>query len=213
MALSTFGDVKTAIGVYLDRADLAGYIPDFVRLAERRIAYGSSDPYPSQPLRVPAMQTRTTGTITSNAIAFPTGFLEPILVRATSGSSQWQLEGADLGTFTKLQNSELTNNFTDLPTVYVILNNRIETAGLGASDYILDYYKAFDALSADADTNWLLTNAPDVYLFGALIESAPFLMDAQSTHLLPAWYGMYKAAINSLNMVIKRTGPLRVRAN
>lgn len=213
MSVSTYGDLKTQIAAFLNRSDLTSYIPDFIRSAERRISYGSSEPYSSPPLRIPAMQQQTTGTISSSTIAFPTGFLEIIRLAARSGSTIWQLEGADLGTYTKYLNTELTNNFTDLPTVYVLLNNSIQTAGPGAADYTLDYYKAFTSFAADADTNWLLTNASDVYLYGALLESAPFLMDAQSSNLLPAWYGMFKSAISSLNLVAKRTGPLRVRAN
>jgi len=34
-------------------------------------------------------------------------------------------------------------------------------------------------LSDQNTTNWLLTKAPDVYLYGALTHAAPFLMDDQ----------------------------------
>ena len=37
------------------------------------------------------------------------------------------------------------------------------------------YYRKFASLSAAGDTNWLLTNARGLLLYGALIESAPFL--------------------------------------
>jgi len=39
--------------------------------------------------------------------------------------------------------------------------------------------KFFDVttLSASVSTNWMLTNNPDVYLYGALLEAQPYLMD------------------------------------
>ena len=45
------------------------------------------------------------------------------------------------------------------------------------------YYKTFDALTALAPTNWVITNAPDVYLYGTLLEAEPFLMNDQRVQL------------------------------
>ena len=50
MALDTYGGLKTAVGVWLNRADLTSYIPDFIKLAEQRINYGADGQYPSTPL-------------------------------------------------------------------------------------------------------------------------------------------------------------------
>ena len=202
MALANFGDLKTSIQSFLNRSDLTSYIPDFVKLAESRINYGSSDPLKSEPLRIPAMQARVTVT---SPVTFPSDFLEVIRLTATSGSTTWKLTYADTGTFTDLSNS------SDLPTVYTFLNNTIETAGTGVATFSLDYYSSFDALTLDADTNWLLTNSPQIYLFGALLESAPFISDMP---MVTAWHGMYKSALNSLNLKAKSPGggSMQVRA-
>jgi hypothetical protein len=87
------------------------------------------------------------------------------------------------------------------PTVYTIMNNQIETAGTGAADYIHDYYQAFATLTSDTDTNWVLTNAPGVYLYAALIESSPFLVDMG---MFNGWLAMYKSQVASLNHTTKR---------
>jgi hypothetical protein len=197
MSISTYGELKTAVGVWLNRSDLTAYIPDFIRLGEQRMNYGSDDPYPSVPLRIPSMQNRATGTITSSAIAFPTGFLEPLRVAASSGGSDWTLMY-----ITPERYSEHSNS-SGVPTVYTYLNNEIETSGTGGADYILDYYKAFTALSADADTNWVLANAPGLYLYSALLESAPFIGDVGT---LTAWLSMYKAGIAAVNRATKYQG-------
>jgi hypothetical protein len=197
MSLSTYADLKSAVALWLNRADLTAYIPDLIRLGEQRINYGGDSPYMSVPLRVPAMMTRETGTITSSVIAFPARFLEPVRIVGTSGSITWSLEYVAPERFTEKSGGG------GLPTAYTILNNQIETAGTGAAGYVLDYYQAFASLSADSDTNWLLTNAPGVYLYSALIEAAPFLGD---TPQLNQWHSMFTAAIASVNRATKYQG-------
>lgn len=194
MSIATYVDLKNSVASYLNRSDLTSYIPDFIALCERRLWYGGEDPYPSQPVRVPAMQARSTGTITSNAIAFPTRYLEPIRLAGSSGGQNWTITYVSPASYAEASNS------TGLPTVYTYLNNEIETAGTGNASYTLDYYQAFASLSADADTNWLLTNAPDVYLFGALLEAAPFVGDATQ---VSGWYGMFKSGVSSINRASK----------
>jgi hypothetical protein len=200
MAMDTYGGLKTTVASYLNRSDLTSYIPDFVRLAERRISYGSDQPYPSVPLRVPAMQARSTGSSTGS-ISFPTRYIEPIRLMGSSGQRYWGIDYVPPNVFT-----EYAGN-TGEPVVYTILNNAIETAG--SSDYTLDYWQSFAALSADADTNWCLANAPDVYLFSALLESAPFIADIQ---MIQGWHGMYKSIVSSLNRVTTRGNALTVTA-
>lgn len=196
MSISNYGELKTAVAGWLNRADLTAQIPDFIRLAEQRINYGSDQPYPSQPLRIPAMQAQATGTITASAIAFPTRFLEPIRLAASSGGSDWTLDYLAPAAYSVHSNSAA------VPTGYTVLNNSIVTSGTGAASYILDYYQAFASFSADADTNWLLTNAPGVYLYGALIESAPYLQDS----LINQWLSSFKSSISAVTRATRYQG-------
>lgn len=195
MSIANYADLKSAVASYLNRSDLAAYIPDFIRLAEARIFYGGGDPYPSRPLRIPAMQVQETGTITSSTIAFPTRYLEAVRIAAYSGSNGWTLRYLPPDKLAEVSNSSA------LPTVYTYLNNSIQTAGTGAATYRLDYYRAFASLTADADTNAIFTNFPQVYLYAALMESAPFVQDQAQ---ISGWYGMYKSAIGAANQTSNR---------
>lgn len=74
----------------------------------------------------------------------------------------------------------------------------------------VNYYKKFAALSSAV--NWLLTNKPDTYLYGSLLEAAIYSMDdgdAQKYHAL------YSAACSGLVNSEKRArfsgAPLRMR--
>ena len=197
MAIDTYGGLKTSVGTWLNRADLTSYIPDFIRLGEQRIYYGGEGNFLSPPLRIPAMQTSASGTITSSSIAFPTRFVEPIRIKAISGTTGWSLVYMAPERFSEAQNS------TSEPTAYTYLENAIQTAGTGAADYTIDYYQSFAALTADADTNWILANAPGVYLYAALIEAAPFLGDDPKLSL---WASMLNSSIASVNRATKYQG-------
>jgi len=58
------------------------------------------------------------------------------------------------------------------------------------------WYKAGIAVLSDTNTtNWLLTNYPNLYLYAALLESAPYLRDDERILL---WQGMYDDGVNRL---------------
>lgn len=75
------------------------------------------------------------------------------------------------------------------------------------------YYKRFAALAtASGGVNWLMTNAPAVYLFGTLVEAAAFVgLDAR----VALWHGQYLSACRGLadsDMMDRHSGsPLMAR--
>ena len=62
--------------------------------------------------------------------------------------------------------------------------------------YSLLYSAAFASLSADSETNWVLTNAQDVYLFCALKHAAVW---AKGCRRCSGYDAMYQAAVSKLN--------------
>lgn len=67
-------------------------------------------------------------------------------------------------------------------------------------------------LSGAAPTNWLLARAPDAYLYGSLMASAPFLIEDER---LAVWSPLYVAAMDKLreeNEWLKNQGPLVMRS-
>jgi hypothetical protein len=59
----------------------------------------------------------------------------------------------------------------------------------------MDFYKAFDALSSTVATNWVLANAPDLYLYGALLNAEPFLVNDER---LGTWKEFVVTAITAI---------------
>ena len=77
----------------------------------------------------------------------------------------------------------------------------------------LTYYASIPALSAGNTSNWLLVDSPDIYLYGALLQSAPYLQDDQRLNI---WAAIYQRLIEDLKVSDERsrmaTSSLRMRA-
>jgi len=61
-----------------------------------------------------------------------------------------------------------------------------------------DWLESIRFYLSDSNTyNWLLQDAPDVYLYGTLMHTAPFLgEDAR----IPVWANLYQSALDSVNL-------------
>lgn len=190
MSISTCAELKSAVASWLNRSDLTAVIPDFVTLAETDIR---------QDVRVQAMEQIATGTLSGETLAHPSRFLEAR--RLVVGSDVFEY-------VTPLRYTELANSgakvFTSIGQTFYILG--------GAGDYSLVYYQAFTPFSADADTNWLLTNAPDVYLAAACRHGASYLKDANDEQRFAQRYSAAVARLNSQQVQSSWGTQLRVRA-
>ena len=66
----------------------------------------------------------------------------------------------------------------------------------GAYSSILMYYAKVPTLSDSNETNWLLTHHPDIYLYGALLHSAPYLKEDERAQ---TWAALYTSAVERVN--------------
>jgi len=197
MTIATYSDLQNAVGNWLARGDLATYIPDFIALAEQRIFYGSDDPsFPSPPLRVRGMEQETDPTSFVTAagnpkLALPSGFLEARAIYLNTNPP------ADLNFVTQKQlNADWVGAASGPPRVYTFQGNTLRFGPTPDAAYgiVLTYYGKFDPLSV-TPTNWLLSNAPGIYLYATLLEAQPFIMNDER---LPMWAGLLGAATRSL---------------
>lgn len=188
MSLATYTDLQSSVASWLNRTDLTSSIPDFITLAEARIA---------RDLRLRSQVTSATITTTagSQAASLPTGWLEFENV-SVSSSPDVQLNYVNIQHLdTKFPN----NSYTGTPVVYSIEGQQILFGPVPDSAYAINvlYYKRTDALSV-TPTNWLLTNHPSIYLFATLAEAAPFLKDDDRILI---WEQKYKADVEKLQQI------------
>lgn len=205
MALSTFAELQASIaGWLIDRDDLTARILDFITLAEER---ANRDLRTRHQVTV-ATLVPVTGT---RAVALPSGYLESQALTLNSNPKK-SLQFLSIPTFTANYISS-TNGSPEAFTV-VGTNLWLGPTPEDATTLELVYYAAVAALSTTATTNWLLTNYPSVYLYGALLEAAPYLGEDPRTDV---WGQMFDRAVGKVQSSDERArwsgGSLQIRAD
>ena len=203
MAITTYDELKASIANWLNRDDLAAVIPDFIALAEAGI---------NRDLRHYKMIERADATLDSRYVQIPADWMETVRFSITSGSTyRIELVSRD----DMIEYRQKTLNASGRPRFYANIGDTIEVFPTPDAEYgmQLQYYAKTPALSDTNADNWLLRDAPDVYLYGALVQSAPYLQDDARTQ---TWAALYSAALQSLQRASDDTrfggSGLRMRA-
>jgi hypothetical protein len=185
MAITTYAELKTAIANWLNRDDLAAVIPDFIALAEADI---------NRKLRHYKMIERVDATLDSRYVQVPNDWLETVRFNLTA-SATVRLDF--VGPEDMLEKRELNNDTTGVPRYYTQMGEAIEVFPTPAAEYPMQlaYYSKIPSLSDSTTYNWLLQDEPDVYLYGALMQSAPYLLDDARTQ---TWASLYQNGLASL---------------
>ena len=198
MAISTYGDLKARVATVLNRSNMTADIPYCVQLAETRIHYGSKEqPFPSDPLRVRAMEVCASATFDEQEIALPDGFLQ-IRRIFLAGTPNGRLIYGTPDQFWPDPKSTTPG----MPSIFTIEGDSIFLAPYPGGSYTgkILYYKKFTALSADAGTNWLLTNAPGVYLYSTLLEAFSQVRNLEEG---TKYLNKFAGTVNALNAADK----------
>lgn len=186
--MTTYAVLQSDIESWLIDDDVTNMAPTFIRLAEASIR---------RDVRCRAMETTATLSIVAGSASVPSGFIEArrlILDNATSWALDYMPPDA-------LYSGSIYNDTASQAAVYTIEGDSIIFRPSTTESAKLLYIKAFDALSAPTDTNWLLTNAYDVYLYGALIHSAPYIKDDARAMV---WSEGYQRAVRGVNTTDNR---------
>ena len=186
MAIGTFAQLKTAAANWLDRSDLTDRIPEFIVLAEARF---------NRILRTRDMETVSTAISTSagtREYSLPTGFVQ---------MKEFHLTTDPLTPLAYITPEMMTRLWAGSskgkPEVFTIIADNVRLGPNPDAVYTTSmlYYKTFTALSDSATTNDMLTNNPDVYLYGTLLEAEPFIMNDDRVQL---WALAFKTAIDDI---------------
>jgi hypothetical protein len=178
-----YGQLQQAIANRLGRTNLTAVIPDLIALAEPRLYFGFRDIEVSvAPLRVRAMLARETTSLAT----LPDRFLA--VDRLTVPTEREPLAYLPPEEFAKL-------GPTTCPRHYTLQDGGIAVEGGTPAAFTLSYYRRFPTLSAAGDTNWLLEQFPNLYLYSTLIEAYAHIKDDAR---IPTAARMYAAAANAL---------------
>lgn len=194
MTLSTYTDLKSAVADWLDRADLTARIPDFIALAEAQM---------NRVLRLRRMTARATASVETAFTAVPADYLEALSFTLDEGENLTPSPPATLSA------ASANSATTGRPRSYAVVGSEFQLHPAPDRPYgvTLTYFARIPALSASTPTNWLLTDAPDAYLYGALLQAAPYLRDPEA---IGVWSAGFEGAMAALRAA-ERTDAGRLR--
>jgi hypothetical protein len=186
--ISNYSTLQTAVANWLDRTDLDDRIPEFIALAEARIR---------RLLRRKSV--REALTLDSAEVALPATAAELRSLRLNTGTrfQDWPIK---IITPEFLAEQRQRAEDTGLPIFAAVVDQTLLLVPEPDQEYTAEiiYFQALVALSASATTNATLTEAPDIYLYGALAEAEPYLEHDERVSM---WQSRFETAIAELNTV------------
>lgn len=199
MSITTYAELQTAVANWLHRDDLTAIIPDFIALAESRI---------NCDLQANVKETDATlvTVIGQDYSALPTDFVSPIALNVlySVGSVQEDVPQF-LPQFLNVSTAQ------SAPYQWAISGDVISYGQpLDQAYTIIFRYLGKFALSATATTNWLLTNHPDVYLWGSLLEAAIYAQDNDNMSL---YGGKFENSLKFVKRKENRSRDVRLRVD
>ena len=187
MALVNYSDLKTSVADWLNRTDLTSTIPDFITLAEAGF---------NKEIRNRKMIKRATATIDSQYSAVPADWLQTV---------DFVIESNPIVTLEFITNEQLdklreTYTSGGTPKFYTIVGQELEVLPVPDSATLtgeITYYSKIPNLTDINPTNWLMNSSPDIYLYGTLLQSAPYLVDDSR---IPVWASLYQKLVKDLEI-------------
>ena len=196
MAISTYDTLKSGIADFLNRDDLTAVIPTFIDLAQGQI---------NRDVRHWKMETTAQLGIDGDYAYMPADWLE-------TKNAQYYPDIADATKFSPLEylsqnafderkiNSENKIGDPQYYTFAALQGTPVmmlfpQAKSLTSDKVNLSYLTNFH-LGVGNNSNWLLSDYPDVYLYGSLIHAAIYLKDDERLALFSQMYG---AAVQRVN--------------
>ena len=202
--------LQSAVTEYLARdqdATLIARIPTFIQFAEAKF---------NRQLFVRQMELRATALTDPTVsepefIALPADFQSMRRVRLSSVTGKPCLE---FKSGTQIDEYRFcTSDVAAQPRYFTVFGDEIELAPTPDAAYTIEmvYRQSIPPLASNS-TNWLLTLAPDLYLYGALLESAPYIKEDDR---IQTWGLGFTTALGDLNNLgltsTFNAGPMTVR--
>lgn len=182
----TYATLQTDVADYLHRADLTAKLPAFVTLAEAALF---------RELQIKDMALSVAGSTTGEYGTLPTDFGSVSKVTTAVGDAEYTLDYKSL---------DYSPTGVTYPTSYALENNQLRIFGASTGQaYTLYYLPKVEALSDTNTTNWLLDNAPDLYLYATALEGAKYIRDMAQVQALTQLVG---SLIDSVRRASDRKG-------
>lgn len=153
-------------------------------------------------LRHPRMLTRSTATLDTRTFALPSAWLQTLRFGLTAPANAIRaLEPMSVNEL--MDRRAASNDAADIPYGYAQMGLEFEVWPTPSGSFTCEliHYAFPTGLSGTNASNWILSEMPDLYLYGSLIMGELF---NQSDERLPVWTSKYEQALADAN----RTGEI-----
>lgn len=192
MAISNYSELQTAIADFLNRDDLTSMLPTFIAMAEGQL---------NRDVRHWKMEQRSTADLDDQYLTLPTDWIETvrITVRDTTPYALNLMSRDEL-----LDRRFSGDDVAGKPVYYAHIAGEIEVYPTPDATYSVEllYRQKIESLSDSNTTNWLLTEAPDLYLYACLVETCTYLRDDER---LASFGALYQSKLDKLNLSSQRS--------
>jgi hypothetical protein len=195
--ITSYSSLLTAGSDWLARGDLSTFMPNFVQNWEEKF------------FREPKnfgrwMEVSLSSAIASSVLAVPSAYLG-LKHAYVNGSPSSRLDRVSLN---QLYGRYPRGSSTGLPVWMSRDTTNFVFGPAPDSTYTIKgvYWakptvmRSYTTGGADAIAHWIIVNAPDLALYGALCESAPFL---RADSRLPVWKSLYQEALQDYRQLNK----------
>jgi hypothetical protein len=210
--ITDYTSLQSAVTEYLARdqdTTLIARIPTFIQLAEAKF---------NRQLFVRQMESRATALVNLASlepefISLPADFQSMRRVRLSSVTGKPCLA---FRSGTQMDEYRFgTSDVLAQPRYFTVFGTEMELAPSPDQAYTMEMvYRASIPPLASNSSNWLLMLAPDLYLYGALLETAPYIKEDGR---IQTWGLGFTAALNDLNNLgltsTFNAGPMQVAAS
>jgi hypothetical protein len=193
----------------LNRQDLTSVIPDFTVLATSRIQRDLAR------LRHPLGIQRAIASVQNNYVPLPIDYISvyQMMDQDTSISLSYLTPDQSITVQSQGWNPDQTPlpvlppyySPTGINIYYTIIGNTIRIIpppNVGSPTTLdLWYFAALPALGTGNPTNWALTHYPDLYLYGSLAHTAPYLKNDERINV---WEGIYQKILSDIEVEADR---------
>ena len=176
----TYTELKTLIADTLNRQDLDSAIPSFITMAESDF---------NRQLNHWKMEKRADTTFNDRFHTLPTDFLEMYRIHLSTGERLLLISIDDMQKMRPVESGK--------PTHYAIVAGELELFPTPDQDYNAEVYYKGKISSLATGSNFIAEDHTDLYLYGSLIHSAPYLKEDERTVI---WAGLYNQALANLNI-------------
>jgi hypothetical protein len=193
----------------LNRQDMTAVIPDFVTLATSRIQRDMAR------VKHPYMINRAQASVIDNYVPLPIDFVS--VYQLMDQNTQNSLAYITPDQSMTVQSQGWSPDTTYVPILgayysptgnniyYTIIGNRIRIVpapGQEAPEQLdLWYYARLNPLNNQTTTNWALSRYPDLYLYGALVHTAPYL---KADERIQVWESAYQTILKDIEVEADR---------